>query len=408
MGAGAGLGGMTIFPFEQAREVVERQVLAARRPPEIETLPLIECGGRILAQRVRADRDYPPFDRATRDGYALRAQDSPGRLRVIGQVKAGAEFPASLGPGEAVEIMTGAPAPAGADAVIMVEQTRREGEFVVIERTLRAGENIVPRGSEAPEGCLVLEPGTRIRFPEIALLASFGCASAAVYRRPRVAILATGDEVIEITEQPRSFQIRNSNAYSLAAQVERSGGEPLLLPVAPDEPARTRELIEQGLASDLLLLSGGVSMGKYDLVEDVLAGLGAEFYFDGVLIQPGKPLVFGKARGKLFFGLPGNPLSTMVTFEVFARAAVELLGGAGEASLRFLHARLGSDFRHKPGLTRFLPALLSGRGAGQVVNPVKWQGSGDIVALTRSNSFLVVSADKEEWKAGEWMPVLPL
>jgi molybdopterin molybdotransferase len=399
---------MMIFPFAQAREIVERQVCAGRRPPEIETLPLIECAGRILAQPVRADRNYPPFDRATRDGYALRAQDSPGRLRVIGQVKAGAEFTAGVRPGEAVEIMTGAPAPAGADAVIMVEQTRREGEFVVIERTLRAGENIVPRGSEAPQGCPVLEPGTRIRFPEIALLASFGCASAAVYRRPRVAILATGDEVVEITEQPRNFQIRNSNAYSLAAQVEQAGAEPMLLPIAPDEPARTRELVEQGLASDLLLLSGGVSMGKYDVVEDVLAGLGAEFYFDGVLIQPGKPLVFGKARGKFFFGLPGNPLSTMVTFEVFARAAVELLSGASEAPLRFLHARLGSDFRHKPGLTRFLPALLSGRGAGQVVNPVKWQGSGDIVALTRSNAFLVVSADKEEWKAGEWMPVLPL
>ncbi|MBI3696033.1 MAG: molybdopterin molybdotransferase MoeA, partial [Acidobacteria bacterium] len=287
--------------------------------------------------------------------------------------------------------------------------TRREGDRVTLDRGVRAGENVVPRGSEVQAGRTALQPGQRLRFPEIALLASFGRLSALVYRKPRVAILATGDEVVEISETPRPYQIRNSNAHSLAAQVRRAGGgEPVVLPIAPDEPARTRELIERGLETDLLLLSGGVSMGKYDLVEQALGELGAQFYFDGVLIQPGKPLVFGRARERFFFGLPGNPLSTMVTFEIFARAAMELLGGAAEAPLRFLHARLGADFRHKPGLTRFLPAALEGAGDGAVVNPVKWGGSGDVAALARSNCLLVASAEREEWKAGEWIPVLPI
>jgi len=398
---------MGVVTFPEAREIVEREVSAARRLPAVEVVDLACAQGRVLAETVPADRDYPPFDRATRDGYAVRAAETPGRLRIAGQVRAGTEFAGSLGEGEAIEIMTGAPVPPSADAVVMIEHTRREGDQVEIERGLRPGQNIVARASETAAGAAALEPGRRLDYPEIALLASFGRPSARVYRRPRVAILPTGDEVVEISATPRSFQIRNSNAHSLAAQVGRAGGEPLLLPIAPDEPVRTRELIEQGLDADLLLLSGGVSMGQYDLVERVLAELGAEFFFDGVLIQPGRPLVFGRARQRFFFGLPGNPLSTMVTFEVLARAAMELLGGVSEAPLRFLHARLGSDFRHQTGLTRFLPAALSGCAAGSVVNPVKWQGSGDVVALSRCNAFLVASPEREEWKAGEWMPVLP-
>ncbi len=398
---------MAVLTFAEARRTVELQVASARCVPEAETVPLADAPGRILAEPIAADRDYPPFDRATRDGYAVRGAETPGRLRVIGQVRAGQEFGGTVGPGEAVEIMTGAPMPAGADAVIMVEYTRCEGESVVLERGVRAGENVVPKGSEAGGGVAAMGPGRRLDYPEIALLASFGREAARVYRRPRVAILSTGDEVVELGETPRNFQIRNSNAWSLAVQVRRAGGEPVVLPIAPDEKIRTRELVELGLACDLLLLSGGVSMGRYDLVEAVLAELGADFYFDGVLIQPGKPLVFGRARGRFFFGLPGNPLSTMVTFEVLGRSAVELLGGAESAPLRFGQARLAADFRHRTGLTRFLPARLEGSYAEVVVHPVKWQGSGDVVSLTRSNCFLVAAADREEWKAGDWIAVLP-
>ena len=396
-----------LLTFEEAREVVEREVRQARAAPQREDVRLDEAHGRVLAEAVRADRPYPPFDRATRDGYAVRAAEVPGRLRVCAQVRAGQELDLTVGPGEAVEIMTGAPVPAGADAVVMVEQTRREGDQVEISHSPKAGDNIVPRGSEACAGQVVLEPGQLVGYPEIAVLASFGRTAVQVYRRPRVAILSTGDEVVEVDRTPLAYQIRNSNAHSLVAQVARAGAAPVRLPIAPDERTRTRELIERGLEEDLLLLSGGVSAGRYDLVEEVLAELGAEFFFDGVLIQPGKPLVFGRVRGKFFFGLPGNPLSTMVTFEVFARAAVELLAGVPQAPLRFLQAPLGGDFRHKPGLTRFLPAVLAGSGAGTVVNPVKWQGSGDVVALTRSNAFLVAAAGRESWKAGELIPVLP-
>ncbi len=398
---------MATVTFEQARQIVEREVRSRRLLPRVETAALGEAAGRVLAEAVAADRDYPPFDRSTRDGFAVRAAETPGTLQVIGQVRAGEEFAGAAAPGEAVEIMTGAPVPAGTDAVAMVEYTRREGDRVVVERGAGPGENVVLRGSEIAAGVAAIEPGRRLDYPEIALLASFGRETAAVFRRPQVAILSTGDEVVEVGETPLAYQIRNSNAYSLAAQVRRAGGEPVVLPIAPDEPRRTRELVEQGLGTDLLLLSGGVSMGKYDLVEGVLAELGAEFYFDGVLIQPGRPLVFGRTGETFFFGLPGNPLSTMATFEVFARAAVELLAGACEAPLRFLQARLAADFRHKTGLTRFLPAVVSGPPEQPSVSPVRWQGSGDVAALTRSNAYLVAAADRAEWKAGEWMPVLP-
>jgi molybdopterin molybdotransferase len=213
--------------------------------------------------------------------------------------------------------------------------------------------------------------------------------------------------VLPVEAKPEPFQIRNSNAHSLAAQVRRRGGEPVILPVAPDQPARTRELIEQGLQAELLLLSGGVSMGKYDVVEQVLQELGAEFFFTQVAIQPGKPLVFGRAGEKPVFGLPGNPISTMVTFEVFARIALDRLAGRPSSPLPFVQARLASDFQHKPVLTRFLPAVLSGDYGETTVDPVKWQGSGDLVAAAQANCYLVAAAGRASWKAGEWISILP-
>jgi len=228
----------------------------------------------------------------------------------------------------------------------------------------------------------------------------------AVCPKPRVALLATGDEIVPVTETPREFQIRNSNVYSLAAQVARAGGVPVILPVAKDEYDDTRTLVERGLTSDLLLLSGGVSAGKYDIVERVLGDAGAEFFFDRVLIQPGQPLVFGQARGRFFFGLPGNPASTMVTFELFARAALELVGGQSHTDLPLMLARLTRDFRHKTGVTRFLPATVAWTDDGPQLTPVKWSGSGDVPALTRANAFLVAEVDRAEWQAGELMRVL--
>ncbi|MEX2302390.1 MAG: gephyrin-like molybdotransferase Glp [Bryobacterales bacterium] len=398
------------LPFEVARQIIQDQINQLVSTPETETVDLQQAEGRVLAAPVAADRDYPPFNRSARDGFAVIAADvaqTPARLKVLGLTRAGEPSRFKLQRGETVEIMTGAPAPGGTDAVVMVEHSTRDGDHVTLTQSIPSGRNLVFQGSEVRSGSNVLEAGTDLEYRQIAVLASVGQSKVQVYRKPRVAILSTGDEVLPIEAKPEPFQIRNSNAHSLAAQVRRRGGEAVILPVAPDQPARTRELIEQGLQHDLLLLSGGVSMGKYDVVEQALADLGAEFFITQVAIQPGKPLVFGRVGAKPVFGLPGNPISTMVTFEVFARIALDRLAGRPVSRLPFVQARLGSDFQHKPVLTRFLPAVLAGEYGEATVNPVKWQGSGDLVSAGQANCYLVAAAGRASWKAGEWISILP-
>ncbi len=397
------MGGVAALEFEQARRMVIERVAEASCPPVVEHTPLEQAPGRVLAEDIVADRDYPPFNRSVRDGFAVRAGDLPGPLKVIGEVRAGGVFPGSVGQGEAVEIMTGAPVPDGADCVVMVEHTRREGQAVSVDRHYSAGDHISPMGCESRRGSVVLAGGTRVTPAAVGLLASVGASVISVYRRPSVAILATGDEIVPDGARPLPHQIRNSNSYTLAAQVRAAGGEPIVLPVAPDRLKETIALVERGLESDLLLLSGGVSAGKYDVVEQALECAGAEFFFDRVLIQPGQPLVFGRARGKFFFGLPGNPASTMVCFEVFARAALELLSGAHATSLPVTLARLARPYRHRPGLTRFLPAILDGAGR---LTPIDWAGSGDIGAMARANCWLVADPDHPEYAEGDLIKVL--
>ncbi len=371
----------------------------------MEEVALLEAAGRVLAEPIAADRDFPPLDRSVRDGFAVRSGGDLREFRVAGEVRAGEMYDGECGVGEAVEIMTGAPVPAGADSVVMVEHVRRENGVITLDRPPAPGDNVNPRGAEARRGDSLLDAGRRLGFVEIALLASVGHSRVKVYAKPRVAIVATGDELVGIGDSPRDHQVRNSNAYSLAVQTVRAGGTPLILPTARDDWESTVSAVARGLEADLLLLSGGVSAGKYDIVEGVLAELGAEFFFDRVRVQPGQPLVFGRAQYKFFFGLPGNPASTMVTFEVFARAAVELLGGETAPRLPFLHARLSEPFRHKGGLTRFLPACLSAGGAE--LTPAPWKGSGDVAALARANAFLVAEPDRESYDAGDWIQVLP-
>ena len=391
------------FTFEQARACVLREVpVAVPTNAVIEPVALADADGRVLAEEIRADRDYPPFARSARDGFAVRAGEIPGTLRVVGEVRAGEASGVSVGAGEAVEIMTGAPVPAGADTVVMVEHVIREDGGIKTERTLKPGENISQQGEEARAGTALLHPGKLLGFSEISLLATLGHTQVQVFRRPKVAILTTGDELVEAHETPGPVQIRNSNAAALAVQVRRAGGLPEILPIARDSYKSTSALIARGLEADVLLLSGGVSAGKYDIVEKTLADAGAEFFFDRALIQPGQPVVFGcvKRDGctKFFFGLPGNPVSTMVTFEVFARAAIERMLGIEDPPLRMLRARLTREFRHKPGLTRFLPANLSTDGA--TVEAAPSRGSGDVAALARANAFLVVDSEKESWAVG--------
>jgi molybdopterin molybdotransferase len=406
-----------LLTFEDARREIEDHASRVT-PNKTETADLLQAAGRVLAEPISADRDIPPFPRSTRDGYAVHAADLatlPAKLKVIGEIKAGpSQIPDTLNRGQAYSIMTGAPLPQGADAVVMVEYTLLQADSVEIIKSIAPGENFVAQGAEAKRGSLLLDRGTRLNEAAIALAASVGKSRLQVFARPRVAVLTTGDEIVDVDAEISSTQIRNSNTYSLAVQIQKAGGDPVLLPIAPDEPRRLRELIEEGLQSDLLIMTGGVSMGRYDLVEQVLAELQAEFFFTGAKIQPGRPVVFGrvqyrvqyKDQRKYFFGLPGNPLSTMVTFELFARPMLEALSGATPHPLTFLHARLKSDIRTKTGLTRFLPAILSGEYEDSHAEPVPWQGSGDIAARSRANCYIVIPPDREHILAGEWVAIM--
>jgi molybdopterin molybdotransferase len=407
-----------MISFEAARAKVIEVLTACVCAPERETLDLSVAPaaplGRILAESIIADRNYPPFNRSIRDGFALRSADAaePGaKLRLIAESRAGVAYNGTVGAGECVRILTGAPVPRGANAVVMHEFTREEGDFVVFEQAARAGQYYVLAGAEARIGETVVSRGTRLGYAELAMAAEVGHARIEVTRRPRVAILSTGDELVPLDRPPGPFQIRNSNNISLAAQVTLAGGEPLAAGSAKDEVAELRARIEQGLEADILLLSGGVSAGKYDLVEEVLKDLGAEIYFDAVAIRPGKPVVFGWCRGKPVFGLPGNPVSTMVTFELFVVPAIEVLSGCSPQPLPIFKAKLAHPVDEKGGVAHILPARVSWpkgeTDAEPKVEALLWEGSGDIGAVVRGNCFLVVHASKLHLQAGEWVDVLP-
>ena len=406
-----------MLSFEEARRKVIEIVSALRAPIHGGSVPLAEALGRVLAAPVHADRDYPPFDRATRDGFALRSADlaaNGGALALIGEIRAGQEFTGPIGTGECVQIMTGAATPASADAVVMIEYSRAESldgrSMVIFDRDAEPGQNIVPRGREARARQMLLPAGSRLGYSELALCGQVGQTTPLVTARPRIAILSTGDEVVSAEASPGPLQIRNGNSISLAAQVKLAGGEPVALGNAPDDAAALKTAIAKGLEADALVISGGVSAGKYDLVEKVLADLGADLYFDAVAIRPGRPAVFGVCKGKPVFGLPGNPVSTMVTFELFLLPALDILSGGIVRPLPLLRAKLAAATVQKSALTHFLPAKLEwhdGETGEPTVREIPWHGSGDIVALAEANCFLVVPQAKLEWSAGEWIAVLP-
>lgn len=397
-----------MLSYEQARNKVIEQIAKRKGPRATVSVSVWDALGLVLAQEVKTDREYPPFNRSTRDGYAVHSKEtSPGgQLKCVGEIKAGDTVREAVAAGTCWQIMTGAAVPAGADAVVMIEHTSREGELVRFERAAHPGQNIVPRGSEAAGGQTILKPGMRLGYAELAIAAQVGSVSLQCAPRPRVAILSTGDEVVLVDETPGEFQIRNSNSVSLAAQVRIAGGEPVVLGNAADRIEDLGEKIERGLKEDVLVLSGGVSMGKYDLVESVLKAMGAEFFFDAVAIRPGKPAVFGICQGKPVFGLPGNPVSTMVTFELFVVPAIDLLSGAEARELPLLEARLSEAMKEKAGLAHFLPARVEWRSGVPEVKPLRWQGSGDIAALAKANCFVVVPADRETIEIGERVSVL--
>jgi molybdopterin molybdotransferase len=390
--------------WEEARRVVIDVVKGLERTSEVEFLALEQAHGRVLAEDVHADRDYPTLRRSLRDGFAVQTRSVPGVLRVRGEVRAGEIQQSPLAEGEALEIMTGAPVPNEADAVVMVEHVTRidgaEGTAQVkIDQAVNPGEWINERGSEAARGNLLVARGTRLDAGHISALAMVGKSSVPLHVRPLVAILATGDEIVSVDAAPAAHQIRNSNSFMLAALASAAGGRPDILPVAPDTRDELRRMLQKGLTYDMLLVSGGVSAGRYDLVKPVLRDLGTNFHFEKVRIQPGGPCAFGSRGSTPVFGLPGNPGSSYVTFQLFAQPALELLGGQSDPVLPLLTARFAAPFKHRQGLTRFLPAKLS--ADGQYLTHISWQGSSDVPALAKANVFLVADDYRDSWAIGD-------
>jgi molybdopterin molybdotransferase len=408
--------------LEAASCVARHAQRLARSKPATERVKLDAASGRVLAQVLCAESDLPPFARSTRDGYACRAAELSAHrpLAVAGSTRAGDPPSGPLARGTVWEIMTGAPIPRGADAVAMLEHVESAGAAGAIRllppRTIEKGENIVARGAQARKGAVLLPTGTLIGPAQIALAASCGVSQLTVYVRPRVAILSTGDELVPIASKPQPGQIRNSSSAMLAAMVAAAGGDPWLLPIARDTEKSLRAALLRAASADLVLITGGVSAGKFDLVEPVLARLGARFHFTGVRIQPGKPLVFGELprstepnqnqNGTKCLGMPGNPVSTAVTFLLFAAPLVARLAGRIDPGPRFALARLTEDVKVKPGLTRFLPAACSFSAPEPRVALVPWQGSGDLAAMARANCFLVVPEDSGRLKAGAAVRIL--
>jgi molybdopterin molybdotransferase len=423
----------TLPHYDQAAELVaDYAAQLYRLRPFVECVELSHAAGRVLASPLSADQDQPPFARSTRDGFACRGVEASTHalLLIAGATKAGDAPAGPLPPSAAWEIMTGAPVPPGADAVVMVEHVEIargvSGKQVRLlpPRKISAGDNIVAQGAQARKGNELLPPGAVLGPAQIALAAACGYVTVDVFVRPRVAILTTGDELVSIGSAPGPGQIRNSNAPMLASLVVAAGGDPWILPTAADNAPALDAALAQAAEASLLLISGGVSAGKFDLVEPALARAGARFHFTGVRIQPGKPLVFGelprsgstaRASGDVrlqpFFGLPGNPVSTAVTFLLFAAPVLAALAGSHESGPRFALARLVQETeRHaKPGLTRFLPAWCDFKplnGQSPHVATVPWHGSGDLPAFARSNCFVVVPEEAGRLEVGTYVRIL--
>jgi molybdopterin molybdotransferase len=405
-----------MITIERGVEFVMTLASSLARPDRMpaELVPLTESMHRILREDIVADADSPRFDKAIRDGFALRSEDLsviPAELRIIGESRAGlsAGDDVEVTASTCCEIMTGAAMPGGANAVVMVEHTERLApDRVRILRSARTGEGLLRQGDEARQGDGLLKSGKRIQLSDIGTLANVGKAQVEVSRRPQVAILATGDELVEVRETPDTSRIRNSNSYTLHAQVQDAGGEPMMLGIANDTLADLRDKIRRGLERDILLVSGGVSMGKYDHVEKVFAEFGVNVLFDQVAMKPGKPTVFGH-RGETFvFGLPGNPVSAMVAFDVFVRPLILSLLKAEDTRPRTLEAKLDISAKRDSARTAVIPALVRFESGCYRIRTAPWKGSSDLAGLSRANSLIVIPQGEGSIEAGEWTQFIPL
>jgi molybdopterin molybdotransferase len=403
-----------VISIDRALEVVRNAAAEKARPDRMpaEAVALESCLGRILREDIVSDSDYPRFDKALRDGFAVRAKDVaevPAVLRIVGESRAGKAAGVSVTPGTCCEIMTGAPLPDGADAVVMVEHTEPASAAEVrILRMARDGEGLLRRAAELREGEVVISSGRRIQLADIGTLASVGKPQVLVSRKPRVAILATGDELVEVAQSPEGGQIRNSNGYTLHTQVVAAGGEPILLGIGRDNMEDLRTQIGRGLQHDVLLVSGGVSMGKYDFVENVFAEFGVEVLFESVAMKPGKPAVFGRRNDTFVFGLPGNPVSTIVAFRMFVTPVLQSLLKSASNGLQTLRARLEAPAKRDPARTSIVPALVRFEEESYRIRTAPWKGSSDLAGLSRANAMVVIPQGEGSLQSGDVVDFLSL
>ena len=396
----------------EAIEIVRQQTA----PLATERVSLEQILGRVLAEDVVADTDLPPFDRAQMDGYAVRAQDlkeAPARLRIVGESAAGKGWHHQLEEGQAVRIMTGAPVPVGADSVQQVELTTelKDGTVVELRETVEEGKSIVPRGAEIKAGEVVLRGGTMINSAMMAVLAAFGYAQVEVFRKPRVAVLATGSELVAVDQKPGQDQIRDSNNYSISAYSALAGAVVERMPLTGDETSLLKhQIAEAAKRSDLIVTSGGVSMGVYDVTKAALKELEAEIFFERVALRPGKPTVFARLpNGTFVFGLPGNPVSVSVTFNLFARTALLAMQGTAESALKRETAVLARSVKGTTDRESYLPAQLTTNDDAELVAfPLKWGGSSDFVAFALTTALLIVPANVKALEAGSLVSVVRL
>ncbi len=396
-----------MISVDKAIEIVLKKV----KTLSPEKVPLQNAQGLCLAENIKSDIDMPPYNRAAMDGYAVISKNTtktPIDLVVVENIRAGYNPKKTIRNGQAAKIMTGSVVPKGADAVIKVEETKPSDNdtHVCILKSINKGGNIAKKGEDLRAGKIVLRKGSRIRPAEIGTLATVGADTVQVFRVPRIGIISTGDELIPVEKKPKPWQIRNSNSHSLAAQVRRTITDVEILGIACDQKSKIRSLVQKGLKKDILILSGGVSMGEYDLVGGVLKDLGITILFEKVALRPGKPTVFGKIGDKVIFALPGNPVSTMVTFELFVRPAIKKMMGFKTYHNRIFLAELERDISMKKKRREFRPALLRYVENKWVVVPVDWHGSGDLFSTTKANCLLIIREDVEKHGTGDMVEVM--
>jgi molybdopterin molybdotransferase len=395
-----------MIPVEEAQKLILYHTEALDR----DEIDLFSSSGYVLADDLFSDIDIPPFDKAAMDGYAVRRADCgsrPSTLKVRMNLAAGTYTDKEIGTGECAKIMTGAPVPPGADAVLMVEETKlHENGTVVLLGEIKEGQHICRKGEDIEKGKLVLKAGTKIGAPEVAILASVGRATVPVYRKPRVAILSTGNEIVEPHETPRVGTIRNSNGPMLVSMARGLGCETQYLGIAEDTESELQEKIASGMKSDVLLLSGGVSMGEYDLVPDALSRSGARTIFHRVFVKPGKPLLFAKRNRTAVFGVPGNPVSNFTTFHLFIKPALKKLMGDPDHGMKIVDAIAEIDFENRSERVHVIPSRYSCKGSGIYVTPFKLNGSADIVGCTGANCLSVLEAGRKYITRGDTVKIL--